>query len=125
MQSAPALTASRTIRIALVGPRAAAGLSAFNVDKGFFSCKGIDLERGVTEGNESVAQTKEVIMHASDRHFLAVDQSKFGTVGFSRVCDVRDIDVIITDVKPDDTWLDYCRRHGIEVLYPETSEPIL
>ena len=44
--------------------------------------------------------------------------SKFGKVGFSRVCKLDEVDMIITDVKPDSAWLEYLRRNRIEVLYP-------
>ena len=38
--------------LALVGPRAIEGLGAFNVEKVVLSCKGLDMEKGITDGNE-------------------------------------------------------------------------
>ena len=108
------------------GPGAVEGLSSFNVEKAILSCKGLDLERGITEGNELFAQTKQAMMHSGERRILAADSSKFGKVGFSRVCKLDEVDMIITDVKPDSAWLEYLRRNRIEVLYPgKDADPVL
>ncbi len=112
--------------LALTGPGAIEGLSSFNVEKAILSCKGLDLERGITEGNELFAQTKQAMMRSGARRILTADSSKFGKVGFSRVCKLDEIDMIITDTRPDSAWLEYLRRNRIEVLYPGMdSEPIL
>jgi DeoR/GlpR family transcriptional regulator of sugar metabolism len=104
--------------LALVGPQAVEGLSAFNVEKAFMSCKGLSAEKGITEGNEQFAQTKQVMMKSSDSKILTVDSSKFDKVAFSKVCDVKDIDIIVTDEKPTATWLELFEHYGIKCLYP-------
>ena len=104
--------------LALVGPKAVDGLSQFYAEKAFFSCKGIDTEKGITEGNEQFAQTKAVMMHSAAKRYLTVDSSKFGVIGFSKVCNIEDMDVIITDEEPDSTWKDFCERNHIELIYP-------
>ena len=100
--------------------------SGGSLQKAILSCKGLDLERGITEGNELFAQTKQAMMHSGERRILAADSSKFGKVGFSRVCKLDEVDMIITDVKPDSAWLEYLRRNRIEVLYPgKDADPVL
>jgi DeoR/GlpR family transcriptional regulator of sugar metabolism len=47
-----------------------------------------------------------------------VDSSKFDKVAFSKVCDVKDIDIIVTDEKPTATWLELFEHYGIKCLYP-------
>lgn len=104
--------------LALFGPRAVEGLSAFHAEKAIFSCKGIDMDKGITEGDEIFTQTKQTMMKSADKRILAVDSSKFGRVGFSKVCTFSDLDVIVTDRKPDPAWLLLFEQNGVECCYP-------
>ncbi len=104
--------------LALVGPQAVEGLSAFNAEKAFMSCKGLSTDKGITEGNEEFAQTKQVMMRSAAQRILTLDSSKFGKVAFSRVCDFKEIDMVITDEKPDGSWLELFDRYDIKCIYP-------
>lgn len=105
--------------LALVGPKTAEGFSSFNADKAFFSCKGIDMEKGITDGNEMFSQTKQVMMHSAREAILAVDSSKFDRTAFSKLCNVEDMDTIITDKKPENRWMSFFEKNGIKCIYPE------
>lgn len=104
--------------LALVGPRAIDGLGAFNVEKAVFSCKGIDMEKGITDGNELFSQAKQTMMKSAKQRILAVDHSKFGKVAFSRICGIYDVDVVVTDEKPSAEWLEVFSKNGIRCVYP-------
>jgi len=104
--------------LALFGPRAIEGLGAFNVEKAIFSCKGIDMEKGITDGNELFSQAKQTMLKSARQSILAVDHSKFDTVAFSKICDIRKVDVLVTDEKPEEKWLDLFRELGIRCVYP-------
>ncbi len=104
--------------LALVGPRAVEGLGAFNVEKAIFSCKGLDLKKGVTDGNELFSQAKQTMLNSARENILAVDHTKFGQIAFSKICDIHDIHVIVTDAQPSAEWLEQLRRRGIRCLYP-------
>ncbi len=108
--------------LALVGPQAVEGLSAFNAEKAFMSCKGLSADKGITEGNEEFAQTKQVMMRSAAQKILTLDSSKFGKVAFSRVCDFKEIDMVITDEKPDGSWLELFDRYDIRCIYPGAEE---
>ncbi|HJC58442.1 MAG TPA: DeoR/GlpR family DNA-binding transcription regulator [Candidatus Eisenbergiella intestinipullorum] len=105
--------------LALVGPRAIDGLSAYNVEKAVISCKGLDLEKGVTDGSELFSQAKQTMLRAARQRILAVDHTKFDKAAFSRICDVNDIHIVVTDEKPSARWLERFERSGIVCLYPE------
>lgn len=104
--------------LALVGPRANEGLSTFNVEKSIMSCKGLDVEKGITDGNEQFSEAKRVMLKAAGKNILAVDSSKFDTIAFSKVCDLCDIDILVTDEKPDTKWLELFEENDIECIYP-------
>lgn len=105
--------------LALVGPRAIEGLSAFNVEKAIMSCKGIDADKGITDSSEQFSQAKQVMMKSADQCILAVDSSKFGTIAFTKVCDVNKIHIVVTDEKPGAKWLDLFASMGIDCYYAE------
>ena len=105
--------------LALVGPKTVDGIGNFNADKAFFSCKGMDMERGITDGNEMFSQVKQVMMRSAKETILAVDSSKFGRVAFSKMCDLKEMSAIITDKKPDDEWMEFFERNGIKCWYFE------
>lgn len=105
--------------LALIGPKTVEGLTRFNVDKAFFSCKGIDMQKGITDGNEMFSQVKQIMMDSAKETILAVDSSKFDKVAFSKLCDLKEMSAVYTDKKPDDRWLEYFASHDIPCVYPE------
>ncbi len=107
--------------LALVGPRALDGISTFNADKLILSCKGIDMEKGITDANEMFSQVKRAMLHSAKQRILAVDSTKFEKVAFSQICDAADLDMVVTDVRPSDAWMEYFKDKGITCLYGEEN----
>jgi DeoR/GlpR family transcriptional regulator of sugar metabolism len=89
------ILASRSL--SYVGPLAERSLDAYHVDKAFFSCKGVHLERGISESNELQARIKHKMVGMADQVILLADSSKFGVQAFTHVADLSDINSIITD----------------------------
>lgn len=89
------ILASRSL--SYVGPLAERSLDAYHVDKAFFSCKGVHLERGISESNELQARIKHKMVGMADQVILLADFSKFGVQAFTHVADMSDVDTIITD----------------------------
>lgn len=89
------ILASRSL--SYVGPLAERSLDAYHVDKAFFSCKGVHLERGISESNELQARIKHKMVGMADQVILLADSSKFGVQAFTHVADLSDVDSIITD----------------------------
>lgn len=109
--------------MSLLGKKAIDSIEAYNADKIFFSCKGLDLEKGVTEGNEEMGSIKQSMIKASRKVYLAVDSSKFDKVAFSNICKLSGLNVIITDKKPEPRWLSAFEEHGIQCIYPKEEMP--
>jgi len=105
--------------LSLVGTSVIDSFRKYNVDKAILSCKGFDIERGITDSIEEFAEVKQGIIKSADTSILAVDSSKFGQVAFSHICDVSKIDMIVTDRKPDEKWRKFFKQKGIECLFPE------
>ena len=103
--------------LTLVGSRAADVISSFQADKVMLSCKGLDLERCVTDAHEALSQIKHTMLKSARQRILALDHTKFGNVAFSRICELSDIDMVVTDIRPEQKWMDYFAEKGIECLY--------
>lgn len=85
--------------VSLVGNFSESVLKDYHVDKFFFSCNGINLERGISEIHEEQALVKRVLISISDQLILIADHSKFGVKSLFRLCNITDIDCLITDNK--------------------------
>lgn len=102
---------------ALVGPQAEHMLNHYHVDKAIISCKGLDMEVGATDSDESLAKTKQTMLDAAKQKILVVDSSKFGEIAFTTISKLNHFDVIVTDQKPEDKWLRKFDELGIECVF--------
>ncbi|MBM7573244.1 DeoR family transcriptional regulator [Aquibacillus albus] len=89
--------------LSYVGPLAESSLEAYHVNKAFISCKGLHLDRGISESDEQQARVKKKMIDIADVVYIMIDHSKFGVQAFSRLNSLEVIDHIITDskTKPD------------------------
>ena len=79
----------------------------------------MDQERGLTDANESDAQIKKMIVKAAKKSILAVDHSKFDKISFTQVCELSEIDMVVTDKEPSESWKQTLASAGIELVCPE------
>lgn len=110
---------SREKSFALVGPRTDEVLSSYHVDKAIISCKGVDLENGVTDSDEQDASSKRMMLYAAKERILAADHSKFGNTAFTKVAEWADITRFVTDQKPEEKWLQKLKEHRIDCVFPK------
>jgi len=108
--------------LALVGPKAMESINSFNADKVILSCKGIDMERGITDSNEMFSQVKQTMLKCAKQHILAVDCTKFNNIAFSRICGLSEINMVVTDIRPPEDWMKYFAEKGIECLYGREND---
>ncbi|MBQ7751063.1 MAG: DeoR/GlpR transcriptional regulator [Bacteroidales bacterium] len=78
------------------------GLRNISCTKLFFSCDGLDLGTGVITAFVEEARMTAAMMKASTRKILLADSSKIGKTGLGKICDISDVDVLITD--PEIPW---------------------
>ncbi|WP_240415194.1 DeoR/GlpR family DNA-binding transcription regulator [Paenibacillus periandrae] len=102
--------------LSFVGPLAERSLDAYHVNKVFLSCKGVHLDRGISESNELQARIKQKMIGMADEVILLADSSKFGVQAFTHVADLSEVDVIITDRRIDKETLKRLQELGISVI---------
>ena len=114
--------------VCMLGPIAEKSLRRFSINKAFFSCKGVDLNRGYCEATVAHASIKRLLMQLASRAYMLVDHSKFGVRSLTYSGRVQDVDVVITDNGSDESFLDSINELGVETevaaskLLPFASE---
>ena len=111
----------RSKQHSLVEPLAGLVLGSINAGTAFIGCNGIDVDRGVTNVNLPETEVKRMILRASQQRVVCADSSKLGQVALAHVCDLDDVDLLITDDRADADLLAALRETGLEVvLAPST-----
>lgn len=108
--------------LALFGPSADKMLLNYHADKAIISCKGIDIRGGLTDSNELHAVTKYNMLNCANKKIVVADSSKFDKIAFSKIDDIKNLDMIITNVKPSLEWTDYCQRNDIDLIFSTEEE---
>ena len=103
--------------LSFIGYHAEQMIRSFHVDKAFISCKGIDKEHGLTDSNEMDVQIKKAILEASKQKILVIDQSKFDKTSFVNIVDFAEVDMVITDKEPSESWKQAFSKANVEVRY--------
>ena len=58
------------------------------------------------------------MLDSGRKKILVVDNTKFDQTALSVAGKLRDIDIIVTDEKPSDKWLQLFEEVGVECRYP-------
>jgi DeoR/GlpR family transcriptional regulator of sugar metabolism len=93
-------------------------IKSFNCNIFIFSCAGISIESGITEASHEQALVKNEMIKNSKTHILLVDHSKFDRIFMCTSCSFEDIDIIVTDKKPSDKYIEHFKSHNITLIYP-------
>ena len=105
--------------LSLVGNAAQKVLNGYHVDKAVFSCKGIDIQNGLTDSNELDADIKNAMYACADTAILAVDSSKFDHVSFVKTMQMKKGDILVTDRKVSREWMTFLQERGVRLVVPE------
>lgn len=107
----------RSESMSFYGAAAEEVVEKYYADYAVFSCKGFDIEKGMTDGRETFAMVKKAFIRSAKKVILAVDHTKFNKISFVRLGDLDDVDIIVTDVEPDEKWKKLIEEKGIELYY--------
>jgi DeoR/GlpR family transcriptional regulator of sugar metabolism len=87
----------RTPSDALVGPIALSAIRSLHVDVLFMGVHGVSADAGLTTPNLLEAETNRALVAASARIIVVADHTKWGIRGLSRIADLDEIDVLVSD----------------------------
>lgn len=81
----------------VTGPYAQAILKDFSCSKLYMGVDGIDVGFGISTANIMEAHLNKEMMQVSQKVIVLTDSSKFGKRAVGKICELEDVDEIITD----------------------------
>ena len=104
--------------LAFLGSKTDESIRSYYVDKVIISCKALDQEWGIMESQEAFGSTKRAMMKSGRKKILVIDSTKFDQKAFSVAGSMKEVDMVVTDKRPEDRWRIYFEKLGIECRYP-------
>lgn len=99
----------------VVGHYAEEMMQSFACSKLFLSVDGISLEHGFTTSNMMEAHLNAKMIASVQKTIVLADSSKFGKKGFGKICNLEDVDQIITNKSVATKYIKALEEKGIEV----------
>ena len=99
-----------------IGPEAILKIKQLNADLCFMGINAIDTQHGVTDNDWDVVQVKKAMIEAAQKVVCLTISEKINTLCPIKVCDLKNIDIMITELPPDDPILKPYIKAGITVL---------
>ncbi len=100
----------------LVGPLAEDVLRKISADKLFHGVDGIDYDLGLTTPDIIEANTSRVMMERAGENIVLADSSKFGRRSLGVICQMKDVDKLITTRKMGKSEIKRLKEMKVEVL---------
>jgi DeoR/GlpR family transcriptional regulator of sugar metabolism len=100
---------------AFFGDNSVKFLEQFSVNKAFLSVGGVTLKRGITDFSEKEVQISKKFVEIADEIIVVADSSKIGNNSLIKICDLEEVNVIVTDSKIDKRIKTEYSKNGIEV----------
>lgn len=82
----------------------------------FIGVDGIDLDFGITISNLTEATLNQKMISTSQKVVILADSSKFGRRGLGKICNIEDVDYIVTDNNISSTYINVLEESGIKVI---------
>ena len=99
-----------------IGGEAIARIKQLKVDLCFLGVNAIDIEHGVTDNDWDVVQIKKAMIESSKKVICLSIAEKINSLQPIQVCGIKNIDILITELPPDDPTLQPYVNAGIQVL---------
>ncbi len=106
----------REHNMSLVGIMACQRFEEVNADIAFISCRGLSLEKGVTEASEEEMQVKRAMIKSAAKTVLLCDVTKIGLVLMNRVCNIESLYAVITDKPVPEEYKNYFMKKNILLI---------
>ena len=99
-----------------VGTEAIAKIKQMKVDMCFLGTNAIDLQHGITDNDWEVVQLKKAMIESSQKVVCLAIAEKINTFQPIQIADLKKIDILITELSPDDPVLQPYVDAGIQVI---------
>lgn len=103
----------RRVSGSLVGPMTMKELERFTVNLAFIGVSGIG-DGGLSVADLGEADVKAAVISRARRVVVPVDSSKHGATDFARVCELAEVDLVVTEAASED-FLSLCASREVDV----------
>ncbi|HEY3266305.1 MAG TPA: DeoR/GlpR family DNA-binding transcription regulator [Armatimonadota bacterium] len=112
----------RPERMDTVGPLAVAAIDQLRGYVAFIGADGLDPDFGVTADDIQTAFLYQHVLRNARETILLADHTKFLCPSLYRICTWDAISRVVTDVRPDDEWVEFLNKNGIELIHEMNTE---
>lgn len=106
---------SKTARIS-IGGDVVQSLQNVRPDICIIGTNGIDAKAGITDSDWEVVTTKKAMINASQKVVVHAIGEKLNSIQKIKVCNLREVDVVITELSPEHETLKPYHTEGIQIL---------
>lgn len=106
----------RPLQHSLVDPFGGPVLERLHADLMFLGCNGVDATDGITNINLPEAEMKHRMMRATRRTMVVADGTKLGQTSVAWVCDLEDVDQLITSSNAPSGEIETLAEKGLETV---------
>lgn len=103
-----------------LGPYANQMLAGLNVRRAVISVAGIN-ERGCYNSNLLLVETERAMMTSAEEVIVVADSTKFGHRSLSQLCELTDIDVLVTDHEIAAEWRSRLAEAEVKLVVAEAA----
>ena len=107
----------------VVGQLAKLGTEQLNFAKTFIGLDGLTFDAGLTCSDMMRAEIAGTAVQKAGRVFVLTDSPKFGRVALSRICNLDEVDHIVTDAEIPGEYRERLPEYGVELLVVGESKP--
>jgi len=109
--------------LACSGADTVAFFSDLNAEIAFLGSGGVSTAAGLTDYHRAEVATKRAVIAGAREVYALADAAKLETAGPHRVCDLSDLDGVITDRRPGPKFRSGAKGIGLTILTPEGVRP--
>jgi len=99
-----------------IGAEAVSRLKEIKADLCFLGTNSIDLTEGITDLEWEVIEVKKAMIHSAHKIVSLAISEKINTVQRLKVCDINAVDILITELPPENEKLIDYKAAGLEIL---------
>lgn len=103
-----------------LGPYANHMLAELNVRRAVISVAGIN-ERGCYNSNLLLVETERAMMASAEEVIVVADSTKFGHTSLSHLCELSEVDTVVTDRELTNDWRDRLAAAEVKLVVAEQA----
>lgn len=102
-----------------VGMHAERMMTDFFIDKSFLAIDGVQLEYGISSYDAEKALLARRFIENAKETIVLSDHSKIGVSTFYKVADLRETEIVVSDVHPPEEWANKLEATGVNWIVAE------